>query len=1482
MYLNLRKAIHIGLIAVFALSCPNVPPVMAEQIAVPAMPAPGTMVNLSPAFVPAHLKGITIHPDNALQFDFLVHKGDENLDEAHKQDEYNKLVKYFLASLTVPDKDQWVNLSPYEKDRIIENNFGKTEMGRDLLSQDYLLKQITSSLMYPESGLGKAFWDKVYARAAKEFGTTDIPVDTFNKVWIVPDKAVVYENGNTAYVMQSHLKVMLEEDYVALNKNNKRATPPRTSTQVIREVLLPELEREVNEGKNFAMLRQIYSAMILATWYKKALKESLLGKVYADKARVKGVDQDPKANEEIYQKYLAAFKKGVYNYIKEDLDPATKQVVPRKYFAGGFEDNVAQIMDRAQVSQARLSAAMREQDFSGKGDVAMVALDNVMDRRGVLGILGRAVAAAALAATPAVAQGFIVDDAQEEQEALDILAHSKLLERKQITVAGRPVNVFIIESMTFTYTEPAFVKGNNVFIALENMRRHVRTVLGREQQAGFLSRRELFGDASTADIIRAVIEATWKHEIIHLFTNPGITGGRTLTAYRVRQEFAGYTGEIAFSRFPKALFNELIAAQLDAQDLIMSGAVSAILENLLPRLGFIDYLAARLSGSPAQARQSALEQFRSRRYAQQALLFLRDLSGEEIRRRARETYESEFGPLPDLAPFQPAIDEFMGKYGRTFTVPARRTEEGIGSEKIKLKDNSMLGSVTVSTTGDEIRRMLDAPDMLLINEVADEDELNRLLEAGRTVLAFHGSFRPDVKPGQRVPPAVILQPSENMSADGIRLLTMGETYETLLETFRRLLAEKGVEYPSRLNSVYLTSSIEDATVFGDVHLVAFKLKGPLPPRRYAVKWADMEKSAILIKNAIESLDEFSREMGYGRYAERNMATAAAYWTQKAGSQTSHRELLVDPGYVDIVSLGVVAKGQESGRPLAELVGRTRADRAMTASQIAQRLLLATAILGGEAATLPSYVQGEEVHLPAESLVETIFLAGSRFEKERFRFAGKDINIYFVQDGVRHPSFKEYLSFAYGDNVVINLERMRRFAGRFLDDRTAGILDRLDMFGNKDDRTVLAEIVQEYIWHEVVHIFVRAAINRGDYDKTSIPRAALHEVAAYLKQLVFSANPKMALNDLAAAQYDLSRPIAHRMAAGVIAKYLLKGMGSGSVLNYLRSLSDQKIRDMAGETFRSLYGAFPDLDEAKARPLFEEVIRKHPVGDKAMTAQTNEDLQHALEAFPMLGQALPLVGKMVNIKFKGSSVTGVLDAVNVIPSEAVEDSIKIEIVIDGNAVNLFANKRSGKWVGVSTNALVKVAEAQAPSARQKKPPRTGRTEKSKAAAEQLFAVTPDKLLEWLAANDLVLEDYQLWRSAGGKEADFDPYTVTFIVDNGKFTLFPKNRRLAGQHRLLRITGKGHVMDGVRLLLKPQDVQRIGFKDASVGDQAQLATPGGIDLNSANLDLQIKRDKKGVPLPLAQQDLQRLNSIEGFVPVILEIKPASTLPVFNTTS
>ncbi|MBF0489767.1 MAG: 50S ribosomal protein L11 methyltransferase [Candidatus Omnitrophica bacterium] len=428
----MKKLISIVLLVSFLTTTQGSHIVQAQEL---TLPVAGVRGHLSPEFNPPILRGIKVYPDNPFRFEFVLDQGDRTSLEAKsesilaKEDylktESTKLIKYFLASLTVPEKDLWVNLSPYEKDRIVPESFGQTEMGRDLLAQDYILKQITASLIYPEDEVGKKFWKRIYEEAARRYGTTSVSVNTFNKVWIVPEKAVVYENtrAGTAYVVEARLKVMLEEDYLSLEKYNSDSPPldpplaglvggargggdsqnPPSLTlpagrqasntkgeginnlgsNIIREIIIPELTKEINEGKNFAQLRQVYNSLILATWYKKKIKESILSQVYEDKNKVAGVGfedvgagskpaQEQRAGlpagqaglepaptvldvTTIYKQYLTAFKKGVYNYIKEESDPVTQQPTPRKYFSGGW---TALPLDHAMTIVTRMSGSL--------------------------------------------------------------------------------------------------------------------------------------------------------------------------------------------------------------------------------------------------------------------------------------------------------------------------------------------------------------------------------------------------------------------------------------------------------------------------------------------------------------------------------------------------------------------------------------------------------------------------------------------------------------------------------------------------------------------------------------------------------------------------------------------------------------------------------------------------------------------------------------------------------------------------------------------------------------------------------------------------------------------------------------------------------------------------------------------------------------------------------------------------------------------
>ena len=339
----LRRSVAGVLVLALAL-----PPVSAHAQAV-LLPPVGQKVALSRAFEPTALNAVTVDPNDPLRFDFFVNEGQDILpgsdpNDASRQEQYRLLIKDFLTALTIPENQLWVNLSPYEKDRIIDERFGLTGMGRDLLAQDYLLKQITAALLYPEENIGRDFWAEVYRRAQEKFGTTDIPVDTFNKVWIMPDTAEVYQQGTTAVVVRHRLKVLMEADYTAMQgslverpaDNNESH---RIARDVMRAVIIPALEKEVNEGKNFFRLRQIYNALILAAWYKKTMRASFLGKAYVDQSKVKGVQQrDPAENLRIYAQYVEAFRKGAFSYIKDEVDRYSGEVIPRKYFSGGFTE----------------------------------------------------------------------------------------------------------------------------------------------------------------------------------------------------------------------------------------------------------------------------------------------------------------------------------------------------------------------------------------------------------------------------------------------------------------------------------------------------------------------------------------------------------------------------------------------------------------------------------------------------------------------------------------------------------------------------------------------------------------------------------------------------------------------------------------------------------------------------------------------------------------------------------------------------------------------------------------------------------------------------------------------------------------------------------------------------------------------------------------------------------------------------------------
>jgi hypothetical protein len=358
----------------------NLPLARAQQIFSGLhLPPVGQPLVMTPTFNPGSMDGMLVYPENPFRFDFLFDKGDEFLPAAEMKILMTKQVRYFLSALTVREKDLWVNLSPYEKNRVLPDSLAKSDFGKDLLAQDYLLKQMVASLTYPESGLGKDFWDGVLKKLQERFGTTEVPFDALGKVWIVPQKAVLYEKGNKVFVVESRLKILSEKDFMATEMAERAGISEQSfgsvkidpavgdiAAEALRTIVIPELEKEVNTGKNFANLRQMYQAVILASWYKSKLKESVLSKVYVDRSKTGGMEAAEKDfKENLYGKYLSIFQSGAYSLIKEVYDPLQDEAVAHKYVSGGVD--WAQLADIRQVTadeQAFLASGRLARDHA--------------------------------------------------------------------------------------------------------------------------------------------------------------------------------------------------------------------------------------------------------------------------------------------------------------------------------------------------------------------------------------------------------------------------------------------------------------------------------------------------------------------------------------------------------------------------------------------------------------------------------------------------------------------------------------------------------------------------------------------------------------------------------------------------------------------------------------------------------------------------------------------------------------------------------------------------------------------------------------------------------------------------------------------------------------------------------------------------------------------------------------------------------------
>jgi hypothetical protein len=359
-------------------------------------------------FIPLLIKGLKVSEDTK-QIHFLVDTGQSSfaVHSPEYENELKRVSDYFWESLALDEDQQWVNLSPYDSSRMLPEALSGTRLGYDMLAFDCKLKALSASLLHPDCCSGRSYWQELYRRARSRFGTAMLPFQSFQTITVsasmakvfVPPKSWVPEAPaqaikdfllgpyiNAAIVVGHKLQAVCDTDtkaeaYMSEPVSRSRKMEPRTraisdlATAVFRDVILPIIERELNEGESFAFNRQLFVSMILASWLKKLAKEEkLVGERftwYIDKNRPEPnkfptltsrslTDIGPSATQIIakrpgdhirsddpafrvtenvlfYQQYLKLFMRGLYRVVRTESGESPGQMIGRVYFSGALD-----------------------------------------------------------------------------------------------------------------------------------------------------------------------------------------------------------------------------------------------------------------------------------------------------------------------------------------------------------------------------------------------------------------------------------------------------------------------------------------------------------------------------------------------------------------------------------------------------------------------------------------------------------------------------------------------------------------------------------------------------------------------------------------------------------------------------------------------------------------------------------------------------------------------------------------------------------------------------------------------------------------------------------------------------------------------------------------------------------------------------------------------------------------------------------------
>ncbi|WP_407288829.1 hypothetical protein [Streptomyces sp. BP-8] len=228
----------------------------------------------------------------------------------------------------------WVNLNPTEPDRIVDAAMGQTNAGRAMLEADLQMKRTSAKILHPDSATGKEYWRQLKSSA-------DGSLCFSSRMWIVPGKVEVRQDGDALYILKAQLDVKTQSDHIDDPYAKPCNADPSTNAHnenLERTLVLPKVVKAVNNDPEYAPLRRAFMARIIAQWVRERHRQgqrtsfdTLIDSKDLGPAKMTG-DWRPK---KVFDAYVRSYRNKEFDIKRETTDGRYKRIT--RYVYGGAD-----------------------------------------------------------------------------------------------------------------------------------------------------------------------------------------------------------------------------------------------------------------------------------------------------------------------------------------------------------------------------------------------------------------------------------------------------------------------------------------------------------------------------------------------------------------------------------------------------------------------------------------------------------------------------------------------------------------------------------------------------------------------------------------------------------------------------------------------------------------------------------------------------------------------------------------------------------------------------------------------------------------------------------------------------------------------------------------------------------------------------------------------------------------------------------------